>query len=225
MGHAMVVGGAMASVPSSGIMLGDIVEGQLVKLLENGTAVEFYVAKHDYESALNGTGRTLLVRKDCYNLRGWHTSNVNAYASSAINSWLNGDYKGLLDTDVQNVIGTTKFYYTPGNGSTNVTTLTSAIFLMSVTELGKSYAYANAEGTSLPIASTLQIAYRNGSAVFQWTRSPLTNYTSLAVCLESSGVVGGYYCTDTYGSRPCFTLPSGACFDEETMLFNGKVVA
>ena len=225
MGHAMVVGGAMASVPSSGIMLGDIVEGQLVKLLENGTAVEFYVAKHDYESALNGTGRTLLVRKDCYNLRGWHTSNVNAYASSAINSWLNGDYKGLLDTDVQNVIGTTKFYYTPGNGSTNVTTLTSAIFLMSVTELGESYAYANAEGTSLPIASTLQIAYRNGSAVFQWTRSPLTNYTSLAVCLESSGVVGGYYCTDTYGSRPCFTLPSGACFDEETMLFNGKVVA
>ena len=225
MGHAMVVGGARASAPSSGIMLGDIVEGQLVKLLENGTAVEFYVAKHDYESALNGTGRTLLVRKDCYNLRRWHTSNVNAYASSAINSWLNGDYKGLLDTDVQNVIGTTKFYYTPGNGSTNVTTLTRAIFQLSVTELGKTASYANAEGTALPIASTLRIAYLNGSAVTQWTRSPYVISTSYACSLSSDGNVNDDRCTYNHGSRPCFTLPSGACFDEETMLFNGKVVA
>ena len=211
--------------PVTGIQLGTIAEGSIVKLNESGSSVEFYVAKHDYESALNGTGRTLLVRKDCYNLRGWHTSNVNAYASSAINSWLNGTYKNLLDADIRGVIGTTKIKYTPGNGNTTVGTLERAIFLLSATELNRSARWFNVEGTALEIASSLQIAYMNGSAVVQWTRSPLTNNTSNAVCLNTNGNVGNGDCTSILGSRPCFTLPSGACFDEETMLFNGKVVA
>lgn len=225
MGHAMVVGGARASVPAVGIRLGDIAEGQLVKLLENGTAVEFYVAKHDYESALNGTGRTLLVRKDCYDQRQWHSSNVNAWASCTLRSWLNGDYLNLLDEDIRGVIGTTKYYYTPGNGTASVTTRSNAVFQLSVTELGKPASYANAEGTALPIASTLQVAYRNGSAVAQWTRSPYKSGTNYACYLRSSSDVDFSYCTSTLGSRPAFTLPSGALFDEETMLFNGKVVA
>lgn len=224
MGHAMVVGGARASAPVVGISLRDIAEGQLVKLLENGTAVEFYVAKHDYESGLNGAGRTLVVRKDCYDRRKWHSSDRNAYASSDIDTWLNDTYKGLLDADIQSVIGTTKFYYTPGNGSTNVTTLTRAIFLLSVKELGKTESYVNAEGAALPIAKTLWIAYRNGSKVTQWTRSPRTDNTSSACFLNHNGYVGSIKCTYIYESRPAFTLPSGALFDEETMLFNGKVV-
>ena len=225
MGHAMVVGGARASAPVVGIRLGDIAEGQLVKLLENGTAVEFYVAKHDYESGLNGAGRTLLVRKDCYDTRAWHSSNVNAWASCTLRSWLNGDYLNLLDEDIRGVIGTTKYYYTPGNGTTSVTTRSDAVFQLSVKELGKTDIYANAEGTALPIASTLQIAYRNGSAVIQWTRSPRKNVTNYAFYLDASGGVYANGCAGTGGSRPAFTLPSGALFDEETMLFNGKVVA
>ena len=225
MGHAIVSCGARASAPVVGIRLRDIAEGQLVKLLENGTAVEFYVAKHDYESGLNGAGRTLVVRKDCYDTRAWHSSNVNAWASCTLRSWLNGDYLNLLDEDIRGVIGTTKYYYTPGNGTTSVTTRSDAVFQLSVTELGKTATYANAEGTALPIASTLQIAYSNGSAVVQWTRSPHWNITNNAYCLHTNGNVGYYVCTNTYGSRPCFTFPSGALFDEETMLFNGKVVA
>ena len=225
MGHAIVYGGARASVPAVGIRLGDIAEGQLVKLLENGTAVEFYVAKHDYESGLNGAGRTLVVRKDCYDRRKWHSSNINAYASSDIDSWLNGTYKNLLDADIRGVIGTTKIKYTPGNGNNTVGTLERAIFLLSATELNRSESWFNVEGTALEIASSLQIAYMNGSAVVQWTRSPTTRNTGNAVCLYTSGNVNDYHCTNTYGSRPCFTLPSGACFDEETMMFNGKVAA
>lgn len=225
MGHAMVVGGARASAPVVGISLRDIAEGQLVKLLENGTAVEFYVAKHDYESSLNGAGRTLVVRKDCYDIREWHSSNVNAWASCTLRSWLNGDYLNLLDEDIRGVIGTTKYYYTPGNGTTSVATRSDAVFQLSVTELGKTAVYANTEGSALPIASSLQIAHRNGSAVLQWTRSPNTNNPNNAWYLYTSGDVYGNNCTNTRGSRPCFTLPSGACFDEETMLFNGKVVA
>lgn len=188
--------------------LGNKSVGSIVKLKENGVLVDFYVAKHDYENGLNGSGRTLVVRKDCYDTRQWHTSNVNAYATSAIDTWLNSTYKNLLDADIRGVIGTTKIKYTPGNGNTTVGTLERAIFLLSVTELGRSASYANTEGTALSIASSLQIAYLNGSAVVQWTRSPNTNSTHYAYYLRTDGGVGNNNCNLTYGSRPAFTLPS-----------------
>lgn len=188
--------------------LGNKSVGSIVKLKENGVLVDFYVAKHDYENGLNGSGRTLVVRKDCYDTRQWHTSNVNAYATSAIDTWLNSTYKNLLDADIRGVIGTTKIKYTPGNGNTTVGTLERAIFLLSVTELGRSASYANTEGTALSIASSLQIAYLNGSAVVQWTRSPSTSNTSNACYLDTGGYVYYYYCSNAYGSRPAFTLPS-----------------
>lgn len=188
--------------------LGNKSVGSIVKLKENGVLVDFYVAKHDYENGLNGSGRTLVVRKDCYDTRQWHTSNVNAYATSAIDTWLNNTYKNLLDADIRGVIGTTKIKYTPGNGNTTVGTLERAIFLLSVTELGKTASYANTEGTALSIASSLQIAYLNGSAVVQWTRSPYTVSTYSACYLGTNGGVNYYDCHNTYGSRPAFTLPS-----------------
>ena len=188
--------------------LGNKSVGSIVKLKENGVLVDFYVAKHDYENGLNGSGRTLVVRKDCYDTRQWHTSNVNAYATSAIDTWLNSTYKNLLDADIRGVIGTTKIKYTPGNGNTTVGTLERAIFLLSVTELGRSASYANTEGTALSIASSLQIAYLNGSAVVQWTRSPYTDSTNHA-CYLSTGGDGNYNgCSNAGGSRPAFTLPS-----------------
>ena len=188
--------------------LGNKSVGSIVKLKENGVLVDFYVAKHDYENGLNGSGRTLVVRKDCYDTRQWHTSNVNAYATSAIDTWLNSTYKNLLDADIRGVIGTTKIKYTPGNGNTTVGTLERAIFLLSVTELGRSTSYANTEGTALSIASSLQIAYLNGSAVVQWTRSPNTSNTYNAYYLHTSGNVNNSSCSNTNGSRPAFTLPS-----------------
>ena len=181
--------------------------GSIIKLKESGTLVEFYVAKHDYENGLNGNGRTLIVRKDCYDMRVFSNGN-NAYANSALDSWLCNTYLKLLDADIQAAIGTTKFYYTPGNGNTTVTTLQRAVFQLSLTELGKSASYANTEGSALPIASTLQIAYRNGSAVVQWTRTPRTVSTNYVCYLGTSGSVNYYSYDRSYGSRPAFTLPS-----------------
>uniref|UniRef100_A0AAU8B5V1 DUF6273 domain-containing protein n=1 Tax=Dulem virus 33 TaxID=3145751 RepID=A0AAU8B5V1_9CAUD len=198
------------------LTLGECEEGSIIKLKENGVLVDFYVAKQDYESGLNGSGRVLVVRKDCYDTRAWSSSGVSAYASSSIDSWLNSTYKNLLDADIQAAMGTTKIYYTPGNGNISVTTLSRAVFLLSVTELGKTAAYANTEGTALSIASTLQIAYLNGSAVVQWTRSPRTNGTASACCLNSGGDLNGYMCGITNGSRPAFTLPKTAQINADT---------
>ena len=222
MGRVMVAGGKPdMTAPVAGILLSSIAEGSIVKLNENGSPVEFYVAKHDYESSLNGTGRTLLVRKDCYDQRKWHSSKVNAYATSDIDAWMNGDYKSLLDADVQTAIDTTTFYYTPGNGNTTVTRLERSIFLLSATELDRSLNGFNVEGTALEISAKLQIAYMNGSAVGQWTRSPYTDGTVAVGYVSNGGGVGSNYCTDTSCSRPAFTLPNTAVFDEETLLFKG----
>lgn len=47
--------------------LGSKPEGSIIKIPERGKGeVDFYVAKHNYESKLNGVGYTLVVRKDCY---------------------------------------------------------------------------------------------------------------------------------------------------------------
>lgn len=207
------------SNPVSGTPLSTYTEGSIIKINESGSPVEFYVAKHNYEAGLNGAGRTLVVRKDCYDQRAWNSTEVSAYATSSIDSWLNGDYKGLLSVGIQAQIGTTKFKYTIGNGNTTVGTLERAIFLLSATELGKTSSWFNVEGTALEIANSLQIAYMNGSAVVQWTRSPYTNNVGSAIFLDKNGNIGSLSCSYTWGSRPCFTLPSTIKIDE-----NGQVI-
>ena len=201
----------------SGPSLSDFQEGTLIKIRENGTLVDFYVAKHDYESSLNGAGRTLVVRKDCYDTRIWNSPNVNEWASCSMRFWLNRTYKALLDANIQEAMGTTIYRYTLGNGNNTVTTRSDSVFLLSLTELDRSNSYANTEGSALPIASTLRIAYLNGSRTDQWTRSPYTYDTRYACYLDISGNNDYRYCYDSFGSRPAFTLPSTTPIDPDTM--------
>lgn len=80
----------------------------------------------------------------------------------------------MPDADIRAQMGITKFYYTPGISNYTVSTLAWAVFLLSFTELGMTHEFAKTEGT--PLSSTvlklLKVAYLNGSAVEQWTRSP-----------------------------------------------------
>lgn len=193
---------------SSGKPLGDFSEGDIIQLNEGGVPVDFYVSCHNYEQSLNGAGRTLVVRKDVYDMRAWHSSNVNAWANCTMRSWLNGDYRALLGPEIQEAMCTTTYHYTPGNGNNSVSTRSDAVFLLSMTELGKSTTDANVEGSALPIASTLQFSYQGGSGVPQWTRSPRKSSTVSAFWLSYSGNIYYYACVNTLGSRPAFTLPS-----------------
>lgn len=201
--------------------LGSKAVNSTIKLKENGVPVEYIVCKHNYESGLNGAGRTLVVRKECHSLRQWHSSNVNAYATSTLDGWLNSTFFYLFDADTEAAIGQTKFYYTKGNGSTSVTTLQRAIFLLSVTELGQSDEHCNVEGSALSNASSLLAAQLNGAAAAQWTRSPLTSSKSGAWYLDHGGYLLGNGCVYTYGVRPAFTLPSNLSIsDDGSATFN-----
>jgi len=203
--------------------LGSKATGSIVKLKESGVPKEFYVAKHNYESGLNGSGRTLVVRKDCYDTRVWDSSETKDYASSSIGNWLNSTYKNLLDADIRAAVGTTKFYYTSNNGSWSVAALGRSVFLLSATELGASESLMNAEGTALPVASTIKKAYYNGSATDQWTRSPKTTTIAGIWVMRSNGTANSKSARTSTGimSRPAFTLPASlAVSDDGTVSVN-----
>lgn len=187
--------------------LGNMAEGSIVQINEGGTPADFYVAKHNYESGLNGAGRTLLVRKDCYDCNKWDEVGSNDLTNSDLISWLNSTYKGVLDEGIRNSLGTTKFYYTQGN-NTNVAAIGRSIFLLSVTELGLTHTNAKTEGSALPIASTLQVVRLDGVKSTQWTRTRHSGNTTNALYLTTSGTAAYTTCTTINGTRPCFTLPA-----------------
>ena len=223
------------TVPYTGIKLGDIAEGSIVKLNESGSPVEFYVAKHDYESALNGSGRTLLVRKDCSGNTAFDSSSpyTNQYENSNIDNYFNNTYLNMFDSGVKTAISKTKFYYTIGYGDKTISTLERAVFTLSAKELGFTASNfsstsaghtINAEGARLPVYNALRQAYYNGTLDYWYLRTPLTDDSSF-VCITKDGTTISWVSSNgARNVRPCFTFQSGALFDEDTILFNGKVV-
>lgn len=190
-----------------GIMLGAMELGTLVKLNENGTPAEFYVACHNYEAGLNGNGRTLLVRKDCYDMCKF-SNQKSSYAHSDLNAFLVGTYFNLLDAGVREMVGTTKFY------STDAPTLERSVFQLSVTELSG----AQKEGSILPISSLLSVAHLNGSGNPQWTRTPVTSFPGFVHCLDDRGHASALGFNNLCGSRPAFTLPASTLVGDDLLI-------
>lgn len=175
-----LIGGTAFTIPfAKDIPLSNITPGAILYLNESGSPVPFYIAEHDYESGLNGAGRTLLVRKDC----------AGMFTFSA-------------------AIGITKVYYTPGNGNTTVAVLQRKAFQLSLTELGESTSGANAEGSELAIANTLKTTRFNGYKTSQWTRTPDNRGTTKAWYISNAGKVASAGVKSSFGARPAFTLPA-----------------
>lgn len=186
-------------------LLSAVAEKAIVKLKESGALVDFYVAKHDYESGLNGTGRTLLARAEPWPTDiVWNNIRENAYADSTIDRWMNNDYKNKLDPSIQAQITETQFYYTEGNGSRKTVPLSRDIFILSGTEYGISADRMMTEGEILPIADELLSTRENG-----WTRSPRYNLTTSAWrCAKDISTAYEADVTYAFPARPVFQLPS-----------------
>lgn len=194
-----------------GSEISDYPEGGIIKINENGTPVNFYIAKHNYEPTSNGTERTLVVRQDVYDNQTWDSSQGQEYSNSTIDAWLNNTYKALFGSGTQTLIGTTVFF---SAGSA----LTRPIFLLSLTELGGTGYVRTPEGSKLDISNILQIAYMNGSSVGQWTRSPTTAETERAYAFVSNGSITTTRTDLTSGARPCFTLPANTKVDSNGLI-------
>lgn len=201
----------------------DLAEGALVKAKEAGVPTEFFLSKHNYESALNGPGRTLLIRKDCYDERVWNSVKNAAWLSSNIYSWLNSQYKSLFSKEMQDLMGTTSYYYTPSPSYQSPVVGSSAVFLASSWELtGVPTEYMPQEGTVLPISELLKNGQYNGRNVTQWSRTPYINaaYSKTIIWGVSNGIPTRLDCFMTYGaySRPTFTIPETVEVDENLNL-------
>lgn len=209
----------VSAMPMSGLPLSELAEGALVKINEGGTAVPFYLAKHDYESGLNGAGRQLMVRKGLYDKRKWSASDSPDYSTSDIDAWQNGDYKALFSDYIQSLMGETTIYYT-NKSNFSISSITRSVFHLSASEMNvteddnySSYQdKIKLEGSALPIANILAIAYLNGGAIRQWTRTYSTISNGVGV-YDVNGNFNVYARTSSYGSRPCFTLPATALVD------------
>lgn len=213
----LLIDGTTYDIPfSRGIPLDTIAPGAILMLNESGSPAPFYIAKHDYESGLNGAGRTLVVRRDNARNNVVFGSN-NAYATSEIDKWLTGTYINLFDTSLRNKIEQTKFYYTPGNYDKTVKTLERAVFILSTTELGDQEGIDNIEGSAIPIAETIAGAHmHNGKEI--WTRTPrYESYTNKYVVQLGAWGFGAYSCdTANNGTLPAFTLPGNLGLSQNT---------
>ena len=188
-------------------LLGEIEVGRRIKLNESGIPAEFYVSKHDYESGLNGLGRTLVVRKYGPQQGLYNTTGSNKFRNGVLWKWLNNTYLPTLDADVQAAIGTTKHYIRGYNDSGEIYSKVdeSAIFQLSASELG----ITGYGGTALPIASILQEVTLdgNGASTTQWTTATMEN--SLRVLVVAKDVIRSARCdVEKHLYRPTFTLPA-----------------
>lgn len=214
--------------PKLGTPLSELAEGTIIKINENGAPVEFYLAKHNYEPDLNGPGRELLVRKDCWAaLQEWQpSSSINDYNGSKCDALSKSYSNNVFDDYVKEIIGTTKFRYTEmGVGVTRLTTIERTSFSLSGTEMGFSHDDLNIEGSAIPIASSIRIANYLGEP-HRWSlRSPDINNWNFCFAINKNGQLStppirvdvGAGFTDS-SIRPAFTLPDSTMFDAQLNL-------
>ena len=162
----------MASIALSSMALGSV-----ITLNENGVAAEFVIARHDYESGLNGAGRTLLVRKtslaDKYR---WgyvdSTTDLRWDDRSDLKTWLEQTYAARLDEEIRRNIGKTKYYFNVP-AYTHVSEQTEgSVFLLSAAELSSDKQYR--DGSTKLDDAVLRVL-ESGEGDPWWTRSVYPN--------------------------------------------------
>ena len=228
-------------VPVTGILAQDIAVGSTVKLMEGGAAVEYLVVNQGipsnsslYDASCDGTW---LLRKDIHSERQWNSSNVNDYANSTINTWLNGDFFNSFGSVEQAAIKQVKIPYRAGYGSdgsdqSGANGLLCKIFLLGGYEVGFTTSdnpYFPADGAKLSYfeagtdssALNKRVANFNGSAAIWLLRSPDTGNTARVWNVLSDGDYRYDNASYWHGIRPALVLPGNALFDETTKLLKG----
>lgn len=214
-----------------------------VYLMEGSTKVKFYALSHNYESRLNGKGRTLFCRESPAG-SGTHTTSAKEdyrVDSNNEDAWYKNTYVNKFSGEVRKLIGMTKYIgqyvymtYTQsgdptGNAKINSKTYESSFFPLSTAEVALR---AFADGSALSSAAISRIASiqtRYGSGI--WTRSPSRVLTGT----NSTGFLKHYYANSqyisgasgsslstaegtpgsSYGYLPCFTLPETLYIDKD----------
>lgn len=215
-------------------LLGDVPVGSTVKLNVDGQPTNFIVVNQGnpnpelYDESCNGTW---LLMENIYSKRAWDNSNVNDYADSDIQIWLNDPSSGflsLLDENIQQAIPQVKIPYWQGSGSyvsenkikNGADGLPVKVFLLSMTEVGLPGLKGLSLGSTLNYFSTggnsRRVAKYNGSKEEWWSRTPaLDGNTNGSYSVTTSGTSHNWYCNVSYGIRPAIILNSQLSFVDD----------
>ena len=120
--------------------MSDLEIGKTIKLNLNGTPWEWLVVHQGLPSWLydESCSGTWLLLKDIYENRQWNSINSNVLETSTIQSYLNGDFLNLFDSNINEVIKQVKIPYRSGGGTeqSGENGLSCKIFLLSGYEVG-----------------------------------------------------------------------------------------
>lgn len=208
-----------------------------VYLMEGSTKVKFYALCHNYESGLNGKGRTMFCRESPATSGPW--SSVGEYGrrvdiawgitrdgyTCSIYDWLTTTYFYKFAADVKGWMGKTR--YSPGDSR-----FATSIFTLSESESVYSL-YSRPEGTLLSdeARTRLENIFTDfGTNI--WTRTQSNNtsyhhsssdndyyYDGVALSGVSRNDWGRfsttYGHTQSWGYLPCFTLPETLYIDKD----------
>lgn len=215
----------------STISAGDLAVGTSVFLMENGTAVEYFIVHQGLPSALydDSCDGTWLLRKDIYGTYKWYDGERNIYGESDIHTYLNNGFLNLFDVSMRTQIKTVNIPYVAGYGTSwsvasGSNGLSAKLFLLSGREVNLVTHSRIVDGACLNYfnetaeTDNKRIATLYGDEAEWWLRTPCGDNTYRAAYITQSGSESIADVDHKYGVRPALILPKTAQFDSRTML-------
>lgn len=213
--------------------LGSLAEGTIVKLYENGKLAEFVVATHDYESGMNGTGHTLLVRADFLEEKQYWTKkghgsdmpkDISWWSDSSLKTWLETTYYQQFSEEtrarIRPITITAKSYW----GTKKVAN--STIFVPNKTDLDDTVQSILAQ--RLPVQTYFWLRNADGSTstdsygneydygyIYTWYVTNKKTFYSYSTNTNNS--------YSKYSVLPCFAMYDDVQLDDDGILWANRV--
>ena len=204
--------------------IGTLTVGTIVKIPVNGVLTDFLIVHQGnpntsmYDRSCNGTW---LVSREPYG--GMLAKGTSDYKSSALHTYLNQTFLGLLSGDVRGAIKQVKIPYwngTSSNGSlsSGASGLSCKVFALSARELGCTHTFVTSDGSRLDFfgsssrPDSSRVCAVGGTPVEYSTRSAYDNasysYDNYHIDISSTGNALSIDASSAVYVRPAFILPS-----------------
>lgn len=215
--------------------LGDKAVGDIVKINEDGVAVNYLIVHKGkpsdmYDDSCDGVW---LLREKTHSNRVWHgtseSTSKNDYENSEIEEWLNSTFLNTIDEKIREAIKTVKIPYRKGSNTSMMVQsgangLSCKAFLLSGYEVG----FTQGDSEDLPIDgaklsyfsdNNSRIGKNSTEAVVWWLRSPSASKASIVFSVRRDGACNRCYSySSNVAARPAFVLPSSLLIGEDGLV-------
>lgn len=186
------------------VNVGDLADGAVFSLYENGVMTPYIKLKNNYESS----GRVLAVRANCIKEDTLFNAEEINYENSRVDLWLNNEYISILDEATKSALDNVSVKVSTSVG---VGGLSRKAFLLSLKEYNMtSSAGISAMGSDITYFSATERrkAMLNGTVINHWTRSNDRLRDTAAYITPDGEHMLGAPGTFVAGIRPALTLPT-----------------